>query len=402
MIPLRIAVIGAGIQPDSRARQYLATISRLGDHYTLIAVCDHNAAVSKEAAVTYGALAHYTDVRELFSSERPDVVLSLAPKDSHIVIAVIAARHGAHVLTEIPVALTRRHARAIRTACKEHGVLWEVAEQVWLWPQERLKQRLLSSGLLGEVTHARLWYQTGQYHGFSAVRKLVGAPVTRVLGHSGTVAAEPYRSYGGEKEVSVKWDSGVVEFANGVTCLFEKPPRAFPLRTYPQGWEIEGTKGVLEQSRAILWQGKEERSYPIREEYVKQLDERVLLNVRVDTDPALSWENPFRQYGIASTDDVAKASILTSFHEVITAGGVPAYGMDNALIDWELCLAIRESAHRGNAWVNLPLDEPTDLEQKIESEYLRRYRYDPIRQTDQLLDTTFTRSSVLWPYAHWL
>ena len=34
MRPLRIAVIGAGAQPGSRARQYLATIARLPDHYS--------------------------------------------------------------------------------------------------------------------------------------------------------------------------------------------------------------------------------------------------------------------------------------------------------------------------------------------------------------------------------
>ena len=187
MRPLRIAVIGAGAQPGSRARQYLATIARLPDHYILAAVCDRNAEVSRQAAATYGAEAHYSDVRELFAAERPDVVLSLAPKDSHIVIALTAARLGIHVLTEIPVAHTRRYAAAIAQACHDNGVLWEVAEQVWLWPQEQLKQRLLAAGHLGDVTHARLWYQTGQYHGFSGVRQLIGAAATRVLGYCGTV-----------------------------------------------------------------------------------------------------------------------------------------------------------------------------------------------------------------------
>ena len=55
MPPLRIAVIGAGAEPGSRARQYLATIARLPDHYILAAVCDRNAEVSRQAAATYGA-----------------------------------------------------------------------------------------------------------------------------------------------------------------------------------------------------------------------------------------------------------------------------------------------------------------------------------------------------------
>ena len=402
MRPLRIAVIGAGAQPGSRARQYLATLACLPDHYILAAVCDRNAEVSQWAATTYGAQAHYSDVRELFAAEQPDVVLSLAPKDSHIVIALTAARLGIHVLTEIPVAHTRRYAAAIAQACHDNGVLWEVAEQVWLWPQEQLKQRLLASGQLGEVTHARLWYQTGQYHGFSGVRQLIGAEATRVLGHSSTVASAPYTAYGGERETTVRWDSAVIEFANGVTCLFEKAPRAFPLRTYPQGWQIEGTKGVLEHTRCVLWQGAEERPYEIEEAYDERGGERVLRHVRVDTEPPVVWENPFQAYRIGSSDDVAKAAILTSFHEAITGGGGPAYGVENALRDWELCLATRESADRGNTWVELPLQEPTALERQLETAYVRRYGYDPIEETERLLDRTFTRSAVMWPLAHWL
>ena len=341
-------------------------------------------------------------MRELFAAERPDVVLSLAPKDSHIVIALTAARRGIHVLTEIPVAHTRRYAAAIAQACRHNGVLWEVAEQVWVWPQEQLKQRLLAAGHLGTVTHARLWYQTGQYHGFSGVRQLIGTEATRVLGHSGTVPAAPYTAYGGERETTVRWDSGTIEFANGVTCLFEKAPRPFPLRTYPQGWQIEGTEGVLEHTGCVLWPGAEERRYEIEEVYDERGGERVLRHVRVDTDPPVVWENPFRAYRIGSADDVAKAAILTSFHAAITGGGAPAYGVENALRDWELCLAIRESADRGNTWVELPLEEPTVLERQLEAAYVRRYGHDPIEETEQLLDTTFTRSAVMWSLTHWL
>lgn len=402
MPPLRIAVIGAGAEPGSRARQYLATIARLPDHYILAAVCDRNAEVSRQAAAIYGAQAHYSDVRDLFAAEKPDVVLSLAPKDSHVVIAMTAARRGIHVLTEIPVAHTRRYAAAIAQTCRDNGVLWEVAEQVWVWPQEQLKQRLLAAGHLGQVTHARLWYQTGQYHGFSGVRPLIGSEATRVLGHSRTVPTAPYTAYGGERETTVRWDSAFIEFANGVTCLFEKAPRPFPLRTYPQGWQIECTEGVLEYTRCVQWQGAEERAYEIEEVHDERGGERVLRHVQIDTEPPVVWENPFQEYRIGSPDDVAKAAILTSFHAAITGGGAPAYGVENALRDWELCLAIRESADRGNTWVELPLQEPTALERQLETAYVRRYGYDPIEETEQLLDTTFTRSAVMWPLAHWL
>ena len=405
MTRLRIAVVGAGAYPSSRAREYLATVARLEGHYVLAAVCDKNAEVAAEAARQYGAERHYTDVRALFDDQKPDVVLSMTPKDSHVVIALTAARRGVHVITEIPVALTRRHARAIAAACREHGVLWEVAEQVPFWPREQLKQRVVAAGLLGRVVHARLWYQTGPYHGFAAVRKLVGADPARVLGYCGEVPAEPYVAYGGEAETTLKWESGTVEFANGVVCLFEKPPRVapHPTRTYPQGWEIEGTGGFFDRHRLALYAGDELRTYELAEEHAEVDGVRVLERMRVDTPEPVVWENPFKRYGVGDrADNVAKASVLTSFHAAVVGGGEPQYGAAEAQVDWELCLAVRESAHRGNAWVALPLGAPTALEEEVEAEFRRRYRHDPIEETEKLLDAPFGRSATLWKPAHWL
>ncbi|MDA0747900.1 MAG: Gfo/Idh/MocA family oxidoreductase [bacterium] len=403
MSRLKIAVIGVGAHRGSRARQYLETIARLPEYYELV-VCDRNPEALNEAALECGATARYGDIRTLFSSEKPDVVLSMTPKDSHLVIALTAARHGAHVITEIPVGLTRRYAEAVAQTCREQGVLWEVAEQVWLWPVERLKRKVIEAGLLGELTHARLWYLTGQYHGFNAVRSLLGAEAKRVLGYCGEVATQPYTAYGGEPETTIKWDHAVVEFGNGVACLFEKPPRIFPsaAHNFPTGWQVEGTRGYWDRSRLVLYGKDAAETFEIVEEYGEVDGRRVLETVRVETDSPVVWENPYRSLGIGAPDDVSKASILLSFHEAITTGGKPQYGHENALRDWEICLAVRESARRGSTWLDLPLTEPTELEQQVEAEFLRRYGYDPIEETDRLLDAPFLRSATLWPFAHWL
>jgi predicted dehydrogenase len=399
---LRIAVIGVGADPGSRARQFLATIARLTDHYEIAAICDRSPDVLAQVGAQYGVPGQYADVRALYAGMQPDVVLSLAPKDSHIVMALTAARHGCHIITEIPVALTRRHANALAETCRENGVLWEVAEQVWLWPKERLKQQIIDAGLLGDVTHARLWYQTGQYHGFSGIRALVGAPAARVLGYCGEVATEPYTAYGGEPENTLKWDSGVIKFANDVVCLFEKPPRIFPHFPFPTGWQIEGTKGNLDRDAFVQYTEGRFLPYPIEEHYLACNGDKVLESLSVATDPPVVWRNPYAHYGIGSPDDAAKADILTSFHRAITEGGQPQYGVHGGLRDYELCLAVRESADRGNTWVDLPLTEPTAAEEQIEAEFLRRYGHDPIEETEALLDATFTRSATLWPVAHWL
>ncbi len=399
---LRIAVIGLGAGPGSRARHYLATIARLTDHYELTAVCDRSAEVLAEIAALYPLPARFRSPADLFATGKPDVVLSLAPKDSHVVMALTAARHSSHVITEVPVALTRRYAGAIEDACRRAGVLWETAEQVWLWPAERMKRMVIEAGLVGELSHARLRYLTGQYHGFSGVRALLGADATEVLGYCGEVKTEPYLAYGGEPESTVQWDHGIVRFASGVVCLFEKPPRIFPSarHAFPVGWDIEGTRGHISGNRVTLY--RDGRTTEITEHYREAGGERVLDSMRVDLDPPLVWENPFIRYGIGDPDDVAKASILIGLHRAITKGGTPPYGSANGLRDWEICLAVRESARLGNRWVSLPLGHPTELEQRIEAEFVRRYGHDPIEETEALLDAPFSRSTTLWPVAHWL
>ncbi len=400
---LRIAVIGVGADPGSRSRQYLDTIVRLTDHYELIGICDHDARALAQAP-SGPSTARFRDIRSLFASSRPDVVLSMTPKDSHVVIAMTAARHGAHVITEIPVGLTRRYARAVARTCEEHDVLWEVAEQVWLWPRERLKRRIIEAGLLGDLTHSRLWYLTGQYHGFNGVRSLLGEEAKRVLGYCGEVPALPYEAYGGEPETTVRWDHAVVEFESGIACLFEKPPRAFPsaAQGFPTGWHVEGTRGYMDQNRLVLYGDDASRAYDLQERYEEVDGQQVLDAAHVDTDPPVIWENPYGKWRIGSADDVAKANILVSFHQAITEGGRPQYGHENGLKDWEICLAVRESSDRGNTWVDLPLGAPTELESRIEAEFVRRYGHDPIEAPEKLLDANFTRSATLWPFAHWL
>ena len=404
MPKLKIAVIGVGAQPGSRARQYIATLARLTDHYELTALCDRDPDLLRQVADAHSVPARHTDARALLDAGRCDVVLAMTPKDAHVAIALSAARRGLHVITEIPAALTRRYARAVSEACRENGVLWEVAEQVWLWPKERLKRRVIEAGLIGKLTHARLWYQTGQYHGFSAVRALLGAEAVRVLGYCGEVETGPYVAYGGEPETTLKWDSAVIAFANGVACLFEKPPRVFPVphRTFPVGWQVEGTGGHWDRDRLICYAADGSPAFDIQEQYTDVDGERILDQVRVATDPPVIWENPFKRHRIGTPDDVAKADILVGFHEAVTKGRRPQYGAEQALRDWELCLAVRESAHLGSAWVNLPLGEPTDLERRIEAAFVQRYGQDPLADPDALLNAPFTRSGVLWQAAHWL
>jgi len=392
MKTLRIAVIGAG----PRAQAYMSAITKLRDFYTFCAICDKYEERRKDAGEKFGVNALYEDVEEMLVAEKPDVTFCLAPTDSMNVMALTVASHKVNVITEIPIAIARPIADAIIQECKNNGVKYEIAENVWRWPQEQLKRKIVESGVLGDIKHTRLWYTSGSYHGFNAVRMILASEARRVLGYTGEFSVPPYTSYGGEQMDKEMWESGIIEFENGVVCLYESPSKG------PRGslWEIEGTHGYISGNELMLYDSGQR--YEIQFVNTEIDGEQVLDSVRVDTAPPIVWTNPFKEYKISEMDEVAKASILYSMYRAVTEDIEPEYGAINALSDLELCIAVRESALRGNVWIDMPIQGLTELERQIMTEYERRYGYHPVEGVSELLNTTFDRSSVIWKVAGWL
>jgi len=227
----------------------------------------------------------------------------------------------------------------------------------------------------------------------------LGKKAIRAMGYAQEIEVLPYESYGGQSETTRWWESGTIEFEEGITCLYEMPPTPSP-----QGicWDVEGTQGYLSGNALTLFPDGQKVSYPFEEIYEQIDGEQILSAVQVNTDPPIVWENPYKQYKVSADDDVAKAAILTSLHRAVTEDTDPIYGSANARQDLELWVAIRQSAEQNNTWIDLPITEETDLEHRILTEYIRRYGGDPIADKDALLNTQFDRLSALWTVAGWL
>ena len=182
---LDIAVVGAG----NRGAAHLDTIARLRDLYRLVGVCDARDERRTWAAETYGVPVFDHPVA-LLERARPQVVAVVVPPDAHHLVTAAAAARGCHVLVETPIATTLAMADHMIDSCRRAGqragrgagpggqgtgerkerqeVVLEVAENVWRFPQERLKRLAVEAGLIGEVAQVHLWYRSGSYHGMSA------------------------------------------------------------------------------------------------------------------------------------------------------------------------------------------------------------------------------------------
>ncbi|MCZ6678671.1 MAG: Gfo/Idh/MocA family oxidoreductase [Candidatus Poribacteria bacterium] len=373
MDKLKIAVVGTG----SRAGAHLRTIPKLDPIYQLVGVCDIDERRAAEVAQRMN-VSGYTDVETLIASASPDVLLITIPPDGHHVITEIAASHGVHVITETPIATTLPCADRMIDAADRYGVKLEVAENVWRWPRERLKRKLVDAGLIGEITHAHLWYTSGSYHGMNAIRTLVQSEAVRVIGHA--------------KEIGeCTWEVGVVEFENGVSLVYE-----FPTRRRGNYWEIDGTKGAILGEELQIYAGNEIETYPIQTVTTEVNGVEVVDHARVDTDPPVIWENPLKTYGLRDMDDVARGAELHSIYRAVVEGGDAEYGAINGRKDQEILIALRESARRGGEPIDLPLTEVTAHEERHHQKYREKYGVDPFDTIEAQKTILFPRRGVAW------
>lgn len=398
MKPLRIAMVGAG---SGRGQSWMATLTKLSEagFYDFCALCEIVPEKAKESAKRWNVKA-YNNLLDLLDNEPLDVLLNGAPPDANVMVVSMAAKRKVHVLTEIPIAPTLSLARFMMQTAKENGVKLEVCEQVWLWAKEQLKRKVIDAGLIGEITHARLYYTNkADYHGINAVRMLIRSPVKRVLGYTQVVKIPPFKERHpmmGDMCYEDRWDFAIMEFENGAVCLFESPPRA----RVSARWEIEGTLGQIFGDNLYIGSQRDFKHYPFVEEYTTVQGERVLDHIRVETDPPVVFENPYKAYRASDGDEVARMELLLGMHKAITESAEPVYGAENACRDIEVLFAMRESARRENVWVELPLTEETELEKQIEAEFRKVYGHDP-RDVEALVNTQFLIGGVRYIVANW-
>ena len=370
---LKIAVVGTG----SRAGAHLSTIPKLESIYQLVGVCDIDESRATEIAQRM-SVSGYTDIETLIEAESPDVILITIPPDGHHVITEVAASRGVHAITETPISTTLPCADRMIDAAAQYGTKLEVAENVWRWPHERLKRKIVDAGLIGEITHAHLWYTSGSYHGMNAIRTLVGSQPVRVIGHA--------------KEIGDRsWEVGIVEFENGVSLVYELP-------TQRRGnyWEVDGTKGAIVGNELLCYRETGTETYPIQTVTTEVAGVSVIDHARVDTDPPVIWENPLKSFGLTDADDVARGTELHSIYRAIVEGVEPEYGALNGRTDQEILIAIRESARKSGQPIDLPLTETTGHEESLHREYLERYGVNPFDPIEKQKSILFPQRGVVW------
>lgn len=150
---MRIAVVGCGQIADAHIEE-----SRKIPGVLVAAVCDRNAHMAQQAALRFGIPRAYHDLEEMLEQVQPDVVHITTPPQSHLPVAEVALRGGAHVYVEKPFTVDGAESEELVAAAIRCGRLVCVGHNR-AFDSAFLRMRdSHNKGLLGDVVHVEAMF----------------------------------------------------------------------------------------------------------------------------------------------------------------------------------------------------------------------------------------------------
>ena len=395
----KIAVVGCGRPSQRWHLPTMAELARRG-RIEFAALCDIDAELAERMGREYG-VPHYTNVEQMLDRHKDILAVDIVTGDpTHHSIARLAAEHGRHVMVEKPMAVTLPCCDAIIEACRANGVHFEVAENYFRMPKQRVILKLIAAGVLGDIVRVHFVEPKGKrFRPFdtSVQPKGVSRPVSQFTSYSGLfmdmgahrfsqirlyAQSDPRRIVASLKKyrpdpefVHEDWGHAMVDFDNGAVGIYETSRLGEETLRYCQ---IAGSRGrILDHDPfgpqlplRILVDG-EMHDIPVEFQRHRVDDVDVLSRIVVHTDPPLTYENPYADCAI---DDwsVGHAEEIMSIANAAVNDEPPEYGLGGRQ-DVEMAMAAYESSIQGMQPIDIPIDGMTSYEQMLHDDYADRF-----------------------------
>lgn len=254
MKKIKFGLVGCG----RISKNHFESVAQI-EQAEMICCADIIESKAKEAAERYELKSYYKDYKEMFDKEKIDVVLICTPSGLHPMVAIEAAKHKIHVVSEKPMAIDLKSADEMVRACDENNVQLFVVKQNRLNTTMKLLKRAIDTGRFGRIYMVQsnvFWQRPQSYydlakwrgtwefdggafmnqasHYVDALSWLVG-PVESVMAETATL----------ERRIETE-DSGaaIIRFRNGTIGSMN-----VTMLTYPKNFEgsitILGSKGTV-------------------------------------------------------------------------------------------------------------------------------------------------------------
>ena len=157
---LNIAIIGASFMGKAHSNAYLDV-----EHYFSLSkpvvmhtICDVNQKSAEQLAAKYGWKHVETDWKKVIENKDIDLIDICTPNNTHMQIAIAAAKSGKHIICEKPIALTADEARQMSQAAQKANVRNMTAFNYRRVPAIALARHLIDSGKIGDIHHFNAVY----------------------------------------------------------------------------------------------------------------------------------------------------------------------------------------------------------------------------------------------------
>ena len=159
----RLALVGTGVRGVSMFGRSLR--QNYSDSVDLISICDINPGRLKVAQEYIGGeLPMYTDLSEMLTQEKPDVLIVTSRDDVHHEHIITGMKHGCDIITEKPLTIDELKAQEIIDAEKEYGRNVIVTFN-YRYPPYRAKiKELIMDGYVGDIRSVDFHYHIGHSH----------------------------------------------------------------------------------------------------------------------------------------------------------------------------------------------------------------------------------------------
>src|SRR5436309_3080827 len=141
---LKVAIVGCGKIADAHVSQ----IQRIKG-CEVVAVCDREPLMARQLYERFPVKRYFSDLTDLLSAARPDVVHITTPPETHFDIARVCLEHGCHVYVEKPVTLRAEEAQIVVDLADRKGLKLTAGHDDQFSHAARRMRALIHDGYLG-------------------------------------------------------------------------------------------------------------------------------------------------------------------------------------------------------------------------------------------------------------
>jgi predicted dehydrogenase len=234
----------------------------LAERITVAGLVDLDAERARALAGEFGLTGARigSDLEAMLEAVRPDIVFDVVVPAARSGVVTAAFRHGAHVLSEKPMAASMAEARTLADLAGQTGRLHAIVQNRRFIPGVRRMRRLVEAGTLGEVTAVHTDFFIGAHfggfreemrhvllldmaiHTFDAMRYVIGRTPRAVYCHETNPAGSWYAD-GASAAAIFEFDGGAMATYRGSWCAEGANT------SWESAWRVIGTRGTL------LWDG---------------------------------------------------------------------------------------------------------------------------------------------------